>query len=126
MSFRQKNFRKISPGDAFDQIAKALEPELAARRFVLVEQENYPEAFGSRYATFTSAVKHVCLTWDGREQWFVLEGVVSADEPPPLSQPVWIDLTLQRFEPVKGDEKWVGELIEDITAAFKSFAKPDS
>jgi hypothetical protein len=71
MSFRQKNSRKISPTDAFDEIINALEPQLAAGRFVLVEQKEHPEAFGGRYATFSDGVKYVRLTWDGREQWFV-------------------------------------------------------
>jgi hypothetical protein len=33
----------------------------------------------------------------------------------------WIDLTLQRYDPARGDERWVAELREDIQAAARGF-----
>ena len=62
------------------------------------------------------------LTYDGKNHWFVLEG-----DPEPqrnaTGQPVWLDLTLQRYDPSLADAKWVAEVTEDVRAAFLNFVE---
>jgi hypothetical protein len=60
------------------------------------------------------------LTWDGKERWFVLEADPAPDRNPG-GRPVWIDLTLQRYDPRQADAKWVSEVAEDVRAAFLDF-----
>ena len=124
MAFRQKSYRKVSASAAFDQILKALEPHLTKGQFLLVEEKAQPEGSDSRFATFSDGTSYVRLSLNGKGQYFVLEGDLWPDRSPPSGDPVWVDFTLQQFDPVKGDEKWVAELIEDIIAAFKAFAQP--
>lgn len=112
------------PGSAaFDEILEALKPELTAQRFALVEAREHPEAFGSRYATFSDGSRFLRLVWAGKERWFVLEGDASPEYRSPSGEPVWIDLTLQRFDPARADVKWVSEVVEDVTAAFRQFSR---
>jgi hypothetical protein len=90
---------------AFDPILDALQPELAAGGFELVEARGHPEAFGSRYATFGDGARLVRLVWDGKERWFVLEGDDASHYRLSSGGPVWVDLTLQRFEPREADAR---------------------
>lgn len=113
----------ISGGAAFDQILDALSPDLVAGGFELVEAREHPESLGSRYATFSDGRRFVRLTWDGKEQWFVLEGDDEPEYRPESGHLVWLDLTLQRFDPWQADSKWVAEVIEDVTEAFRQFSR---
>ena len=112
----------ISGSATFDQILAALRPGLEAGRFTLLEAHAYPEAFGSRHATFTDGRRFLRLVWDGKEQWFVLEGDAEPEFRPASGAPVWIDLALQRFDPTQADSNQAAEVLAHVTAAFAEFA----
>ena len=111
----------ISGKAAFDKVLAAFEGDLRQHGFVVVEASEHPESFGSRAAIFSDGQRIVRLTWDGKEHWFVLE----ADPNPRLNvggKPVWIDLTLQRYDEGQADATRVSEVAEDVRAAFLEFA----
>ena len=85
-----------STDTAFEQILGAIEPPLSRGGFSKVEEETYPEAFGSRYATFGNGKEFIRLTWDGKEGWFVLESNPANSV---TFEYGWIDILLQFFRP---------------------------
>ena len=115
----------ITGSQAFHQILDALVPALVGQNFELFEAGNDPHAFGSQFASFSDGSRFVRLTWHGKGHFFVLEGDNSPEWRPPSGQPVWLDLTLQRFNPTEANQKWVSEIIEDVTKAFHEFCKAD-
>lgn len=108
----------ISGSSAFDEVLAAIRPTLDAHGLAPVEAREHPEAFGSRYAVFGDGRRAVRLVWDGKEQWFLLEGEPRLGEAP---VPMWLDLTLQRFDPRRADARWVAEIIEDVRSALDEF-----
>ena len=109
----------ITPSQAFARIEASLRPILTSSGYVDTSSESRPDAFGSQLSVYTSPEARLRLTWDGKEGFFVLE----CDRLPNESTPgPWIDLTLQRFDPREGDDRWVGELCEDISAALRNYA----
>ena len=58
-----------SPGSAFDHVSTALE----ARGFTLAEDENHPEAFGSRFMIYEKDADSIRLVWDGKQEWLMLQ-----------------------------------------------------
>jgi hypothetical protein len=51
--------------------------------------------------------------------------VLEGDSEPhlaPRGQPIWIDLTLQRYDPLLADDLWLAEVCEDVRSAFLDFA----
>jgi hypothetical protein len=110
------------PGTAaFDQIVESLGADLTSAGFTLLEaRENFP-SFGSRSATFSDGTRFVRLSWDATEAWFVLEGDSEPQYRPSSGEPVWLDLTLQRFDPAQADAKWLAEVTADLSQALGSF-----
>lgn len=102
----------------FDELDRGLGQLLQAAGLVRGETASHPEAFGSRYSVYVGPHFSLRLTWDGKEGWFVLE----CDRLPGAASPgPWVDLSLQRYDPARGDERRVAELREDIHAAARSF-----
>jgi hypothetical protein len=111
----------ISRTAAFDRVLAAILPDLTERGFELLDAKEHPEGLGRRYAVFGDGRRVVRLTWEGGEGFFVLEG--DADpRPGPRGQPIWVDLTLQRYYPLLADDLWVAEVSEDVRSAFLDFA----
>lgn len=59
--------------DAFERLKFLIGEDLAAHGFMLSEERFDPGAFGSRFAVFQSPVEEIRLTWDGKDDSFVLE-----------------------------------------------------
>lgn len=120
MENRALGRRVITPQQAFDRIGAAIRPILTSSGYVEVSSELQPEDFGSQVSTYTSPQASVQLTWNGKGEFFVLECDRLPNETVPGG---WIDLTLQGFDPRRGDDQWVKELCEDISAALRSYAE---
>jgi hypothetical protein len=108
----------ISGSSAFDEVLAAIRPTLDAHGFAPVEAREHGEAFGSRYAVFGDGRRMVRLVWDGHDQLFVLEAEPRVGAAP---VPMWLDLTLQRFDPQQADGRWVAEIIEDVRDALDGY-----
>jgi hypothetical protein len=47
---------------------------LVARGYAVERTQENPESFGSWYRDYVRGEQRVRLIWDGRDQWFVLQG----------------------------------------------------
>jgi hypothetical protein len=47
---------------------------LLGRGYAIERTQESPEAFGSWYRDYTRGDQRLRLVWDGRDQWFVLQG----------------------------------------------------
>ena len=112
----------ISGSAAFEQIIDALQPKLSAQGFTLRVAREHAQTFGSRYMTFSDGTRFIRLVWDGREEWFVLEGDDAPHDRPSSGAPVWVNLTLQHFKLGEADARWVAEVVENVTGAFRQFS----
>jgi hypothetical protein len=74
-----------NPGTAFEELNR----ELRGRGFELIEDVSDPEAFGSRYATYSREAESIRLIWDGKDEWLVLQRRST-------SETAWNDIAIER------------------------------
>ena len=108
----------ISPSLVFESICVVIEPMLVADGFIKIEENKDPDYFGSQYITFEDNRERIRITWDGKEQWFVMETI-------PLNSPTcssgWADILLQFFRPQEATEKTVKEIVADMSASLSAY-----
>jgi hypothetical protein len=105
----------ISTEVAFRQILEAIELPLRRSGFSKVEEKSHPESFGSRYITFGDGEEFIRLTWDGKQEWFVLESIPASSV---TFETGWADILLQFFKPKRDGAGVVGEIAQDMKAAL--------
>jgi hypothetical protein len=55
-------------------VSVLLDEGLLARGYAVERTQENPESFGSWYRDYVRGEQRVRLIWDGRDQWFVLQG----------------------------------------------------
>ena len=108
----------ISTKAAFVQILEAIEPPLSQSGFSKVEEKSHPESPGSHYITFEDGKEFIRLTWDGKEEWFVLEFIPASSV---TFESGWADILLQFFKPKQDGAKVVEEIAQDMKEALCNY-----
>ena len=108
----------VSTDAAFEQILENIEPVLVQKGFSVVKAKSHPEAFGSRYVTFSDEKKFIRLIWDGKEYRFVLESVSIE-----LAETFggWTDILLQRFDFRNEGKEVVFKIANQIKDALSDY-----
>ena len=99
----------------FCEIKQKLVDHLPALGFALVEDRYFPEAFGSRDATFRREMEAIRLLWDGREGWFILQSCAHADKEPWQD---WKDIDLQSFDQQTDGDLRAQEIVDVMTSSL--------
>src|SRR5436305_882672 len=102
----------ISAEAAFERTLKTIKPVLIESGFLGVDERTHPHAFGSRSVTFESKEKFIRLTWDGKDEWFVLESSPASSI---TFEAGWTDILLRPFKTKSDGDK----VIEDISQEIK-------
>ena len=108
----------IEPIAAFDTLRSALDPVLRTAGFAPAELPIQETPLGGQVAVYDRGEQAIRLVWDPEQTAFILEA-----RPPslrPFSQG-WIDLTLQHFDREQADQKWVAEILEDLTNSLAAY-----
>jgi len=58
--------------NCFQQVKLAIDNKLGPEGYLIIDEKYSPEAFGSRYATWSNNIDAVRLVWDGKDEWFYL------------------------------------------------------
>ncbi len=101
----------ISIEAAFERIFEEIMPVLVKGGFSEVERKNHPEAFGSRFITFGDEKELIRLTWDGKNEWFVLESISLSSM---IFESGWADILLQLFKPRSDGIEVVENIARDM------------
>ena len=101
----------ISTEAAFERILEAIKPTLIEKGFSEVERRSHPQAFGSHFVTFGDGKEFIRLTWNGKDQWFVLESIPATSM---TFESGWVDILLQFFKPQSDGEDVVEDIAEDM------------
>jgi hypothetical protein len=97
----------MTPHEVFDALAAVVATVVTGHGFHEETDEEHPQAFGSRARTWRSGRELIRMTWDGKDQFFVVE---ASDEPDVSGRPVWVDVDLRRWEPGFRDDIVTREL----------------
>jgi hypothetical protein len=65
--------RLKSIDNSYQQVKSAINNELSQREYIIIEEKYHPEAFGSRYTTWSGKINAFRLVWDGKDDYFYLE-----------------------------------------------------
>ncbi|QQL49381.1 hypothetical protein [Mucilaginibacter ginkgonis] len=80
----------------YREIKSALNDKLILQGYAPVHELANDEVFGSRYMIWSNNMEAMRLTWDGKEQWFILE--ITEDLPlHALSR--WDEIVVTPFNP---------------------------
>ena len=82
-------YRNTTP--VSDKLRDRLHDGLVARGYSVAASADTPEAFGSWYVDYLRSDRQLRLIWDGRDQWFVLQGGTP-----------WSDLAIKRPDELAG------------------------
>lgn len=108
----------ISTETAFEQVVGAIKPSLTQSGFSKVEEKSHPEGFGSRYITFGDGKEFIRLTWDGKEERFVLESIPTSSV---TFESGWADILLQFFKPQQDRDEIIAEIAQDMKVALCAY-----
>jgi len=65
--------------NSYQQVKSAVGNKLSSKAYTIIDKKYSPEAFGSRYATWSNNLEAIRLIWDGKDDWFYLQ---KAQTPP--------------------------------------------
>lgn len=57
----------------YQQVKSAVDGKVAHKGYIIVDEKYHPEAFGSRYVTWSNKIDAIRLIWDGKDEWFILQ-----------------------------------------------------
>ena len=103
---------------AYEKIRDTIIPVLLDKGFTKLEEKHHPGDFGGCYMIFRDAKELIRLTWDGKEQWFVLESTPTTSV---TVEAEWIDILLQFYNPGKDGSEVVDEIAEDLKIALLDY-----
>jgi hypothetical protein len=108
---------------AYEKIREAIKPLLVRNGFTELEEKYHPQAFGSCSTTYANDKERIRLTWDGKEQGFVLESIPATSI---TFEAGWADILLQFYKPGKDGPEVVDEIAEDLRAALVTYLGEES
>ena len=95
----------------YNQIKLALTHKLTSQGYLPVHEEHHDAVFDSRYIIWSNNSEALRLTWDGKENWFILE---ITEDLPIRTLTHWDEIVLTPFNAQKCSET-------DINAVTASF-----
>jgi hypothetical protein len=104
----------MHPEELFMRARRELE-QMALEKFSVVDQRDDEKAFGSRYVTLFRSPESFRLTWDGKEEFIVLEWAPDEEQ---AGLEMWEDVALWKYPRNEQTCERANEILRQLKAEF--------